>query len=735
MLRFGLLRVAGGLALIMAAQHTSMSQPPASSRATLLPDHDTRAVIPPRTLDTPRVFPHFASRQEWEAYQKRLRDHVLVSCGLYPLPPKTPLRAKVFGRVERDGYTIEKVYFQTYPGFYLAGNLYRPLHKKTVDSSQRPVKDAVNAELSPPEHPKTRTPEHLAHPELSSLHPAVLIAHGHWEEGRMADGPNGSIPARAITFARQGYVAFTYDMVGCNDTRQIPQHRTFAADNKHWLWGVSLMGLQTWNSVRALDFLVSLPDVDKSRLAITGESGGGTQTMLLGAIDDRLAAVGPCVMVSHSMQGGCLCENAPGLRIDASNMEIAAMPAPRPQVMVGATGDWTKTMMTVEGPGVESVYKLYDKTDQLHYAIFPFNHNINKTSREAVYQFFGRTLLHDPNGGDFAEPPYKMDPVADLRVFPDNMPLPPDAKTADQLSDYLIALGQEQLEKRKPRDQRSLTAFKTMFAPLWEQTLALELPTKPQLTEMGIHTYVGNKESIATGILLGRTGRSDSIPLIYLTPDNAKIGRATVLIHPQGKAAFFEKTAEGEVPGPLVRSLLAKGEAVVLMEAFLTGTGANAQASEARSRSLQNFGEFFTTYNRTDLQERVQDIVTVCRYLHQKRNIKLVSLIGQEQAGLWALLTAPAADRVAADCAQTDLTTDDALLTSDLYAPCLRRMGDFRTAATLAAPHPLLLHNTGSRFNAMDWIKDVYGGIGQDAKLRTAPARLEDNALVEWITQ
>ena len=99
------------------------------------------------------------------------------------------------------------------------------------------------------------------------------------------------------------------------------------------------MGLQTWNSVRALDFLASLPDVDKQRLACTGESGGGTQTFMLGAVDDRLAVQAPIVMVSHTMQGGCSCENAPGLRVEYSNMEIAAVPAPRPQILVAATND------------------------------------------------------------------------------------------------------------------------------------------------------------------------------------------------------------------------------------------------------------------------------------------------------------------------------------------------------------------------------------------------------------
>ena len=108
------------------------------------------------------------------------------------------------------------------------------------------------------------------------------------------------------------------------------------------------MGLQTWDSIRALDFLESLPDVDGRLLACTGESGGGTQTFMLGAVEDRLAAQAPVVMVSHTMQGGCLCENAPGLRVEYSNMEIAAAAAPRPQVLVAATGDWTKDTLTVE---------------------------------------------------------------------------------------------------------------------------------------------------------------------------------------------------------------------------------------------------------------------------------------------------------------------------------------------------------------------------------------------------
>ena len=223
--------------------------------------------------------------------------------------------------------------------------------------------------------------------------------------GRLTDTETGSAAARCINFARQGMVAFTYDMVGYNDTffpdtvapgadkkNLYKRHRSFGTNASDLLWNINLMGLQTWNSIRALDFLESLPDVDRNRLACTGESGGGTQTFMLGAIDDRLAAQAPIVMVSHSMQGGCSCENAPGLRVEYSNMEIAAAAAPRPQLMVGATGDWTKTMMTIEGPGVASVYQLFNHEDRLRYRIFDFPHNYNKTSREAVYEFFGDTF-------------------------------------------------------------------------------------------------------------------------------------------------------------------------------------------------------------------------------------------------------------------------------------------------------------------------------------------------------
>ncbi len=500
------------------------------------PPRDSRAAGSPKNLDTPRTFLKPSTMSAWKKERANIRERVLVSCGLSPMPVKPPLNATVSGKVERDGYSIEKVSIQTYEGFYLAGNLYRPTG--------------------------------VSHSEKK--HPGILVTHGHWTEGRMANSEDGSIPARAIAFARQGYVAFSYDMAGYNDTKQI-EHRTFAANDRQWLWGISLMGLQTWNSIRALDFLCSLNDVDQKKLVITGESGGGTQTMMLGAIDDRLAAVAPCVMVSHSMQGGCLCENAPGLRIDYSNMEIAAAAAPKPQIMVGASGDWTRTTMTIEGPSVKSVYDLFGKPDELSFQLFQFNHNINKTSREAVYKFLGEKLLHDDDAAHFAEPPYKMEPVSDLRVFPDGSPLPANAITSETLISNLIDAAKIVLDKYDPHDFDSLKDFRKTFSPIWELTLAIDFPVKPNILS-SFSLPEKTEGGTASRGAIGRIGKGDSIPSLLLKPTKIS-DRCVIIVHPKGISGSTD--AEGKPIG-LAKSLLKEGFNVFLIDTFLTGTRADA---------------------------------------------------------------------------------------------------------------------------------------------------------------
>ncbi len=203
---------------------------------------------------------------------------------------------------------------------------------------------------------------------------------------------------------------------------------------------------------------------------------------------------------------------------------------------------------------------------------------------------------------------------------------------------------------------------------------------------------------------------------------------AAVVVNPAGTAAVL--APDVRTPGPLISGLLAKGVAVLAPDVFLTGERANAAEAMARQASL----DYFSTYNRTDAQERVQDLVTSCALLRSRRDITNVAIVGQGRAGLWALLAAPSADAVVADCSHVDLTRDDDLLADDLYVPLLRRLGDFRTTITLAAPHPLLLHNTGPRFTASRWVEDVYGSVGAGKSLRVETESLDDASLIHWLT-
>jgi len=356
-----------------------------------------------RTLDDKFSPPRFTDAAEWKRRATYLREHILASAGLVPMPDRAPLAPEIFGKVTKNDYTVEKVYFQSLPGFLVTGNLYRPIG--------------------------------------TGPFPAVLAPHGHWAYGRLENTTLNSVPGRAITLARQGFVVFTYDMIGYDDSRQLPH--TFGG-KRETLWGMSLAGLQLWNSIRSLDFLQSLPDVQKDALAVTGESGGGTQTFLLAAVDDRVKVAVPVNMISLHMQGGCLCENAPTLRLDTNNVEIAATIAPRPLLMVSATGDWTANTLEAEYPAVRALYSLLDAPESVSAVRFKAEHNYNRESREAMYAWLARWMKGAPPEVEVRERSFTAESPADLLVFHQRA-LPPEALSAHQVTENWIAAARKQL--------------------------------------------------------------------------------------------------------------------------------------------------------------------------------------------------------------------------------------------------------------------------------------------------
>ena len=238
-----------------------------------------------------------------------------------------------------------------------------------------------------------------------------------------------------------------YDMVGYNDSK--PFTHAFLNDRLR-RWGLSLATLQTWNSIRALDWLTSLADVDPARIGCTGESGGGTQTFLLTALDSRITVAAPVVMVSDSFQGGCVCENAAGLRLGTDNVEIAALCAPRPMILVGASGDWTAKTMTRAFPTIRGVYSLIGSTDRIEAAVFDFPHNYNQTSRNAVYAFMGRWLLGIGDPSSTREGKQQTEKPETLWTFDRSHPAPPNRKTPEQLEADLVRQLGFQIESLAP---------------------------------------------------------------------------------------------------------------------------------------------------------------------------------------------------------------------------------------------------------------------------------------------
>lgn len=638
-----------------------------------VPPRDRRAEV--RTLHTPWRFDPPRDAAAWQGRARRLREQVLVAAGLWPPPEKAPLRAQVFGRLERGDHSVEKVFFESHPGFYVTGNLYRPLGR-------------------------------------TGPFPGVLSPHGHWDYGRLENSATGSVPARAISLARQGYVVFSYDMVGYNDSGQV-DHRLL--DPRLAQWGIGSLSLHLWNSIRALDFLESLPDVDRARLAATGASGGGTQTFLLSAVDDRVRVSAPVNMISHTMQGGDVCENAPNLRLDASNMELGALAAPRPMIMVSATGDWTKDTPRVEFPAVQAVYALLGARDALETVQLDAPHNYNQASREAVYAFFGRRVLGLGAAEASALREREYDPAqpSQLLVF-HGRTRPPEARTQPAIVEALVADAKAQVAAHLPREAGGLARFRETLGVSFAHALAAESPAAADLLEAEARAAGAAGER---DLVIGRRGHGDRVPVRTWAPRAGAAGAAVLVLHPEGIAG---------VPAALVDALRRRGRLVASLDAFNTGTATAARDTSDR---------FFTTYNRTDDALRAQDVLTALAWLKRRPGIRRVGLVGLGRAGLWSLLAAglaPGLDAVVADADRFPSADDEAYL-GRVFVPLLRKAGGFETALLLGLGARVFVHDTGGVFDTTR-VEESARRVGAAGRLRVRSERAADGDVVAWVT-
>ena len=552
-----------------------------------VPDHKTHFRIPA-----------YKTKQQWLERKDQLRKQILSAAGLLPMPVKTPLHPTFVRRNRFADYSIDVVQLETMPGYFLGGNLYRPLHTK-------------------------------------SAAPAVLLPHGHWKNGRLENQPSYSVPALGINLARQGYVVFAYDMVGFNDTRQTPHDFHGWAED---LWGFHPMGLQLWNSIRVLDFLESLKDVDAKRIAVTGASGGATQTFLVAAVDDRVKVSVPVNMVSAYMQGGDPCEEAPGLRPGTSNVEFAALAAPRPMLVVSSTHDWTRHTPDEEFPAIRRIYTLLGAPDAVENVHLDAEHNYNRESRDAAYGFLAKYLR--PEHPSLKDEDVSVPPAADLLAFPKTDP-PANLANFDAVFERWKAAAV--LQMQNVGDAGTLReALRFALGAQW-----------PSQVESRVD---------GTRIVLSRTGVRDRVTG-YWSPGR---GSPILVIHPDGSSAALQMN--------VVEEARRANRPMLLLDPFQSGS--------TRSQREQ-YDNYFLSYNRTEASVRVQDILTALWFLKEHCR-GTPELLGFGEAGPWSIFAAAVAPVSVDVLADLDgFGGSDQDFRDRFFVPGIQRVGGLTTALRL----------------------------------------------------
>jgi dienelactone hydrolase len=632
----------------------------------------------------------------WRQRRRELREQVLVATGLWPMPERAPIWAVIHGKMDRDDYSVEKVFFASYPGHYVSGNLYRPKNG-------------------------------------AGKHAGVLCPHGHWQDGRFYEaseaeaqaqiaqgaektmaGARYPLQARCVQLARMGCVVFHFDMVGYADSRPIFHREGFLGADA-LLRLQSVMGLQTYNSIRALDFLAGLPDVDPARIGVTGASGGGTQTFILCAIDDRPAAAFPAVMVSTAMQGGCVCENAPYLRVGTGNIELAGLFAPKPLGMTGAN-DWTIDIERKGLPELKALYRLYQADNRVMARCYPmFGHNYNQVSRELMYNWFNEHL-HLGQPAPVSEKPFTPLSPKELSVYDEGHPLPGDAVDAERLRRRMSEISDRQVAAFLAPDSRSSERYRELVGAALRVMVGDGWPAAT-----GVSRRVA-AQSLAAGarlekFLLGRKGAREEVPAVLLEPARFS-GRVVVWVHPQGKASLY---ASGELV-PAARALLGAGAAILAPDVFLTGEFAAAP----RPAINPHDGGFTFCYNRTLLGNRAHDILTTLAFAGGRPGTRAVDVIGFAEAGPWALIACALAPPDALHCVAIDCNwfSFDQVRSCDdpMMLPGALKYGGIEGLVRLCAPKALLLHD------------DPKARASTDASFRVTrrPERLDAVGVVHW---
>jgi cephalosporin-C deacetylase-like acetyl esterase len=618
-------------------------------------------------VERERLITGLKTRAELNKYQAETRSRLESILG--QLPERTPLNAKVVGRLERGDYAIENVIFESRPRYYVTGNAYVPR--------------------------RARAP-----------FPAVLAAVGHWGAGKFFE----DYQRLGAYLARRGFLVLVYDVPGQGERQQyfdpVLGHTLLSPGNTHWFVTIehNYAGGQTiltrdnyasylvWDGVRAIDYLVERADVDREKIACTGTSGGGLQTEVLSALDPRIKVSIPVCY------GGCAADTP--TRRGLSAADVDALIAPRPLLMIEATGDPRGGVLAKQKRHqvVSHLYDISEVKDRTRFLITEEPHGYGEQIRRAAYGWLSQWLIGTPAAaGSFEE---------------ERMPLESEAVlTCTTTGQVKTALGGETVyslnraEALRVRDREPLPQNRERW-PDWQRRLreavrariALESTQTPlnarQLARTDKGTYILEK-------VLYYSEPEVYVPGLLFLPKVETPRPAVIFVNESGKSA------DGIVDRYL-RPLVEAGNAVLAIDP--RGTGETAPTGVNRERNYRGFvhdGESSLTYSAlgagvTLVGMRTRDVLRAVDYLETRSEVdrKRIAAIGHGSAGLYVLHAAALDERIRSVASTGALVSYAAVVENEIYGhrfslfpPAALSKYDLPELGALIAPRPLLLLN------------------------------------------
>jgi dienelactone hydrolase len=607
--------------------------------------------------ETEKVAARFAddlkSPEAWRSKRPEYVEEYFYMLGLTPRPEKAPLHPTVTRRLERHDYVVEMIHYQSRPGLYVTGNLYRPAK----------VPQGVRL-------------------------PAVFYVCGHSHRGR--DGNKVAYQSHGIWFARHGYVCLVVDSLQLGEIAAT-HHGTY--NLQRWWWhsrGYTPAGVEAWNGVRGIDYLTSRPDVDPERIAVTGISGGGAATFWIAAADERVKVAVPVSGMADLesyvpnlvINGHCDCMFLYNAHVWPWT-RIASLIAPRPMLFVNSDADAIFPMDANERvvSHLERLYSLYGAGDSVDAFVSIGGHAYREDIRRAVYRFINTHLKGDPRPvtdsevdivSEGSKPGSYPIPPESLRVFPTDADLPQDQLNT-KIDEQFVSVG-------RPAAPASGThgAWRRELLARLRQTgfgyFPERVPPAKRIAEADAGGELMRSEEAIEFRLRRREAR-----------DRATDDRNAVLL------VVLNEDEAGTTP-QWVKGITGTNQTVVFCEP--RGTG----ATKWTRKNPPNYVErSHALLGRTVDAGRVWDVIAAARYLASTAPKSEVHVAGRKAAGVIAAYAAALDESIAGATvvapAATHMESDAPQFLNVL------RLCDIPDAFGLIAPRPLtMLEADAARF-------------------------------------